>query len=189
MLLRCVLPPLSCHHLVPVLIIYRCTVHGCRLCLARSVVELYALYGPHAIRARLFLRRDRLRRCIPPRGLLPILASLLLSSPHAIVIIVISSSARTPPRHCLPVNARRSSMCARSSWRSCGRPLQMKRMHRTRMLFSSRARCKKLFPSLQCPLLQPGRWHSEPVLFLFHSTIDLLDSPPSPLSCLVTKIL
>lgn len=84
--------------------------------------------------------------------------------------LLISFSARTPPRRCLPNSAHRLSMCARSSWRSCGRPLLTTRMHRTRMLFSSKAHCKRLSSSLRCPLLQPDWQETEPVFFVYRSS-------------------
>ena len=99
------------------------------------------------------------------------------SSPGHYSILFISFSARTPPRRCLPNSAHRLSMCARSSWRSCGRPLLTTRMHRTRMLSSSKAHCKRPSWSLRCPLLQPDWQETEPVFL----SIDHL-------SCLVANL-
>jgi len=55
-------------HLILVVVV-RNAVHGSCPRVARFVVELYAFHWARAIRARLFLRWDRLCRCLPHRGL------------------------------------------------------------------------------------------------------------------------
>jgi hypothetical protein len=81
------------------------TVYGSCPRVARFVVELYAFHWARAICARLFLRWDRLCRCLPHRGLFPSL-SLPSSSLAPDLDAVISFSGHILLRHCQPKSAR-----------------------------------------------------------------------------------